>query len=129
MDILNAVLPWPPSANNYWRYMNGRVLVSKKARDYKKEVAWQSINWPVRDMQGRLSISIIAHEPDKRIRDLDNLLKISLDSLQSAAAFKNDSQIDKIIIERGAVVKNGELKISIQEYKQSKMSNSAIREK
>jgi crossover junction endodeoxyribonuclease RusA len=61
----------------------------------------------------RLKISIWAYPPDKRRRDLDNLLKITLDSLQATGLFNDDSQFDSIYIERKEKSKGGHLVIQI----------------
>ena len=61
----------------------------------------------------RLQVIIYAHPPDKRRRDLDNLLKATLDAIQHAGVYPDDSQIDEILIMRGDVRKSGELEITI----------------
>lgn len=66
-------------------------------------------------LMGRLSITIKAYPPDRRARDLDNVLKILIDSLADAGQFLNDSQIDKLLIERMEVIKGGQLLIEITE--------------
>jgi crossover junction endodeoxyribonuclease RusA len=64
----------------------------------------------------RLSVTITANPPDLRKRDLDNLLKQTLDALQHAGIFKDDSQIDQILIRRGIKTTNGNLEVSIDGY-------------
>ncbi len=108
-------LPWPPSANRYWRHVGHRVLVSKEADRYKKDIRLWALFWKRPCLLGRLAITIQAFPPDKRARDLDNLLKISIDSLQFANLFENDSQIDRITIERMPVKKDGQLLVWIEE--------------
>lgn len=115
---MNINLPWPPSANRYWRFWNRKIIISREAIEYKKSVRQCSYTWPVKRINGRLELMIVAFPPDKRPRDLDNLLKITIDSLESAALFENDSQIDKITIERGEVIKNGYLSVLINKYRE-----------
>lgn len=50
----------------------------------------------------RLSMLIDAYPPDKRRRDLDNIFKSCLDSLQHAGVYPDDSQIDDLRITRNA---------------------------
>jgi crossover junction endodeoxyribonuclease RusA len=45
-------------------------------------------------------IVINVYPPDARKRDLDNLLKCLLDSLQTAKVYEDDSQIDYLLIKR-----------------------------
>lgn len=61
-------------------------------------------------------MTITANAPDLRKRDLDNLLKQTLDALQHAGIFKDDGQIDQILIRRGIKASAGNLEISIDGY-------------
>lgn len=70
-------------------------------------------------LTGRLSILIHAHPPDKRKRDIDNIIKVLLDSLQDARYYINDSQIDKITIERMFIQPPGVIFVDIQEILKS----------
>ena len=110
MDI---ILPWPPSANRYWRFWNRHIIISKEAQIYKKTIKQLFYTWPLKNINGRLVVNIVAHPPDRRMRDLDNLLKITLDSLEGTGLFENDSQIDKITIERAEIEKGGSLNVFI----------------
>lgn len=111
-------LPWPPSVNRYWRNIKGRTLVSKEARDYKALVKILALTWKRPCLTGRLSVSIQAYPPDRRRRDLDNIFKAIADSLQDAGLFVDDSQIDRLMIERMDVKKDGVLLITISEIKE-----------
>jgi crossover junction endodeoxyribonuclease RusA len=110
------VLPFPPSTNRYWRSVPGKgVLISEQGRTYRSAVqALASAHrWP-RYGAKRLSVTIEAWMPDKRRRDLDNLLKAALDALTHAGVWDDDSQIDDLRIVRAPLV-GGVLKISVQE--------------
>jgi crossover junction endodeoxyribonuclease RusA len=114
--IVNLTLPWPPSANRYWRNVNGRTLVSKEARVYKSTVKKLSLLSEKTCMSGKLSLTIHAYCPDKRKRDIDNLIKIVTDSLQEAGYFENDCQIDKLYIERMPIIMpKGSLYVELRE--------------
>lgn len=108
-------IPFPPSSNRYWRNFNGRMIISKDARVYKAEIRKIFIQLKCKKLENRLSVTITAYPPDKRRRDLDNLLKVSLDSLQYAGFFVDDSQIDELYIERGQPIAPGYLNITIEE--------------
>lgn len=60
-------------------------------------------------------MEILANPPDNRRRDLDNLLKGTLDSLQHANIYPDDNQIDKLKIER-TNQRTGTLDITISIY-------------
>lgn len=95
-------LPYPPSVNSYWRHVGPRVLVSAEGREYQRRVAavvWESgvINPP---LSCPLRLSLEVFPPDRRRRDLDNLLKAVQDSLVTAGVMLDDSQINEIAVRR-----------------------------
>jgi crossover junction endodeoxyribonuclease RusA len=51
-------------------------------------------------LAGRLDVRINLTMPDRRRRDLDNAMKPLLDALQHAGVYEDDSQIDRLLIER-----------------------------
>lgn len=86
--------PIPPSANRYWRMVNGRVLVSEAARVYK-QVVWALAHQ--QDMQlvtGSVAINIRVYRAQKT-GDIDNYLKVLLDALKGLA-YQDDKQIVEI---------------------------------
>lgn len=113
-------LPWPPSVNQYWRNNRGTTILSKRGREYKKDVEgcvlclpWSQINrCPLKQ---RLQVHLTAYPPDRRKRDIDNLLKGVLDSLEKAGVYENDEQIDDLHIVRGDVEKYGRILVVIEE--------------
>lgn len=115
-ESLNIIIPWPPSGNRYWRLFKNRLIISRDAHDYRRALKHLSYTWKKTDLTGRLSAEIIAHPPDKRKRDLDNLLKITMDALAKTGIYDDDSQFDKICIERGTIEKDGTLVVCIKKY-------------
>jgi len=94
-------LPWPPSVNHYWRRHGNRYFVSKEGQTYREEVFYLCHKYKgLYGAKSRLSVVIEAFPPDKRRRDLDNILKSLLDSLQHAGVYEDDSQIDYLAIKR-----------------------------
>ncbi len=89
-------LPYPPSANRYWRSIiikgSVRVLLSSEARKYKAAVQTMAGTFPL--MEGRIGIVVRIYRP-KRIGDLGNRIKVLEDALQGVL-FANDSQIEHI---------------------------------
>lgn len=83
------------------------------ARDYREKVA--ALVGQATPLEGRLSVKLYAYPPDQRKRDLDNLAKATFDALQAAGVIKDDSQIDKLYIERRAPVKGGSVLVHIAE--------------
>jgi crossover junction endodeoxyribonuclease RusA len=102
--MIELTLPWPPSVNHYWRNVAGKTIISADGRAYRKAVADQVlIQRGAKQMAGRLAVEIVAHVPDKRRRDLDNLLKSVLDSMTHAGVWLDDSQIDDLRITRAGI--------------------------
>jgi len=111
-------LPWPPSMNRYWRNVQGRTLISRDGRAYRDDV-YASCAHQIKASRldggtgARLRLHITAHPPDKRKRDLDNLLKAPLDAMQHAGVFEDDGLIDDLHITRGLPEKPGRLIVTI----------------
>jgi len=64
---------------------------------------------------GPVGIEIVAHPPDARRRDLDNLLKATLDALTAARVWQDDNQVKRIELRWGDKIKGGQLEIGIEE--------------
>ncbi|MGE4872693.1 RusA family crossover junction endodeoxyribonuclease [Yersinia enterocolitica] len=109
-------LPWPPSVNTYWRHSRGRHYISEKGTKYRQTVidTIKHLNLDI-NTSARLKISISAHVPDRRRRDLDNLQKAVFDSLVHAEFMQDDEQIDDFRVRRQPIEKGGRLSISITE--------------
>jgi crossover junction endodeoxyribonuclease RusA len=116
---VEITLPYPPSVNTYWRAIGrGRVIISKKGREYRQEVVYEvTRERGAQTLEGRLSVDIEAWMPDKRRRDLDNILKAALDGMVHAGLMLDDEQIDDLRIRRAGVEKPGRLEVKIMEIK------------
>ena len=117
--MIAITLPFPPSVNHYWRHpstgkLAGRTLISEAGRRYREAVRALAVAeaWGKVPEGARLSVQIDAWMPDRRRRDLDNVLKAALDSITHAGVWDDDSQIDHISIRRVPTV-GGMLKIRI----------------
>jgi len=89
-----------------WRNFNGRMILSAAGREYRVNVLAAVLTMHERPRhEGRIAVSITIHAPDNRRRDIDNVCKGLLDGLQHAGVYDDDSQIDRLQIERGAVDK------------------------
>jgi crossover junction endodeoxyribonuclease RusA len=102
--------------NHYWRRVGPRTLISREGRAFRRNVCalLGGGGQPPRD--GRVALCMDAFPPDRRRRDLDNLAKPTLDSLEKARVYEDDSQIDLLIIRRRDVVRGGRLDVSVAEF-------------
>ena len=98
---VSVELPWPPSVNRYWRRNGNRYFICVDGVKFRNDVSMLCHKYlHMFDGQVRLSLSIAAYPPDKRRRDLDNVLKAIGDSLEHAQVFKDDNQIDRLVVSR-----------------------------
>ena len=66
------------------------------------------------NFQGKLCVEIEAYRPDKRRRDLDNLLKAALDACTSAGVWEDDSNIVDLRIYWADII-GGMIKVHVRE--------------
>lgn len=109
------MLPFPPTANTYYRRVGAKTLISEKGRQYSRDVIQLCSLARLKRREGRLQVVITACPPDRRLRDLDNMLKGLLDALTHGGAWVDDSQIDDLRIVRGPVTSGGSVSVEIQE--------------
>jgi crossover junction endodeoxyribonuclease RusA len=106
-------LPYPPSANRYWRNYNGRMVVSAEATAYKWAVREITDEIAPRCLTGKIVVHVLVYRPQKR-GDLDNTLKILFDSL-SGIAYEDDSQIIAIHAYRHDDKKKPRVVVTVEE--------------
>ncbi|HBA9729122.1 TPA: RusA family crossover junction endodeoxyribonuclease [Escherichia coli] len=115
-ERIEFVLPYPPTVNTYWRRHGNTYFISEAGERYRRDVALIVRQQRLKlNLSGRLAIKIIAEPPDKRRRDLDNILKAPLDALTHAGLLIDDEQFDEINIVRGLPVPGGRLGVKIYE--------------
>jgi crossover junction endodeoxyribonuclease RusA len=121
---ISLVLPYPVSANRYWRTYMPRgfkapvTVLSAEAKTYKAQASalalFAGISQPIpgrveiharlypkrpQDWQKRARISPDAWGDTVQCLDLDNALKVTIDALKGIA-FDDDDQVHRIIAER-----------------------------
>jgi len=112
--VTQLELPYPPSANHYYRRVGPRTLISREGRAYRERVARILTVLGIRPMHGPIVMQVAVFPPDRRRRDLDNLQKSLWDSLQKGGAYLDDSQIVKFTVERREVVPGGKVIVQIE---------------
>jgi crossover junction endodeoxyribonuclease RusA len=92
---MKLTLPVPPSANRYWRTVQGRVYVSTEARRYRVDVHLRALTEGMRKpLTGPVVVSATIYR-ERKTGDLDNRLKVLLDALKGVA-FIDDDQVVEI---------------------------------
>ena len=124
--MIEIKLPWPPSTNRVWRNVKGRTILSADGRMYREVVGRHCLASKIagKRLSWRLSVRFIINPPDRRRRDIDNLVKVPLDALTHAAVWLDDSQIDEMYMRRKEVKKDGEITIQISELTEEDTGNA-----
>lgn len=111
-----AYLPVPPSANHLF-ITRGRKRV--KAPEYRKwlEDAGYMFSRMV-SLPPKVSLEVTVAANVNRKRDLDNLLKPAMDSLQKSGVIPDDRWVDRIVAMRaspGTDIENGFMVVTVGE--------------
>jgi crossover junction endodeoxyribonuclease RusA len=94
--------------------MGSRTVLSREGRRYRASVCAALAARRIVRVNGRLEVRVTVCPPDNRRRDLDNVQKALLDALAKAGAYHDDSQIDRLVIERGPVTPGGLVRVVIE---------------
>ncbi|MGJ8516624.1 RusA family crossover junction endodeoxyribonuclease [Carnimonas bestiolae] len=118
--MISLTLSFPPTVNSVWRSVNGRTIMSKRGREYRKEtcaaIAHQLDNTGVVATGERLRMEVLLYPPDRRKRDIDNYNKALLDAITNTGRiWHDDSQIDLLTVERRPASKGGYCIVNISE--------------
>ena len=106
-------LPYPPSVNHYWGQAGNHRFIGKKGKEFRAAVSDAVCEAGIQALEGRLAVHVALYPPDRRKRDIDNVLKSLLDACEHAGCYENDSQIDELHIIRRDVIKDGACTIVI----------------
>lgn len=116
--MIKLDLPYPPTVNTYWRNIGkGRTIISRAGRIYRVDVQAAVLLAGRPRVSGRLRLGVLLTMPDNRRRDIDNVLKALLDALGHAGVYADDSQIDRLSVERVGVAEPGGALVTIEELK------------
>ena len=109
--MIELTLPYPPSANRYWRNFRGRMVQSKAAREYIEQVRLAHSGHDL--MEGQVVVTVSLYRPRKS-GDLDNFFKVALDALQGVV-YKDDKQVIEIHAYRHDDKQNPRAVVTVQE--------------
>ncbi len=95
-DQLVLELPMAPTANNHYATIvvgkKPRRIISKEGKRFRTVVAWYCRQLNVPRCRGELKVQGFLFF-QTRAGDTDNRIKPTLDALESAGVFQNDSQV------------------------------------
>lgn len=111
---MKLTLPYPPSANRYWRNFRGRTVVSAEATAYKRAAGLECRrqNPYGRPLTGDVVLRLKVFRP-RRAGDLSNRIKVLEDAL-IGIAFVDDSQVVRIEAERHDDKANPRVEIEVE---------------
>ena len=120
-STVKGKLLYPPSINKYYlnrtiRSRTGKIVkprlpaVQKYVTDCLLLLKMQKINSIDAE---KLQVELFIYPPDKKRRDLDNVCKVILDTLQRAGVYTDDYKIWKLTISRKEVRQYGEVEFFI----------------
>ncbi len=75
----------PLSINKAYRYVKNRCYLTKEAKEYKKKI--QDIIKNENKIKGKVKLYVQFGFKDKRKRDVDNYLKIFIDSIKNLCLY------------------------------------------
>lgn len=131
--MIELTLPWPPSVNHYKkvgaivRTKSGKLFQQRLNSDNTKMFYYKvwSIVKPLMPPEGfrfrhsetiALDLEVCLHPPRNNRYDIDNRLKVLLDSLMHAKVIADDSQIHRLLVEKMDTIAGGQVVIRLKEF-------------
>lgn len=87
--------------------------ISAEGKRFRQAVMEECALQQIPSLEGRLAVHIALYPPDKRKRDVDNVLKALLDACEHAGCYDSDNQIDELHVIRQEVRKGGSCTVLI----------------
>ena len=107
-----------PSKSNCYKIVNfnGHASLAKTPalKKYEESFVWQCDKYRNKNIDSTFEFYIDVYYPSKR-SDLDNSLKVILDSLQRIKAIKNDNNCAKIVAQKFIDKENPRIEFYIKE--------------
>lgn len=118
-QIFAGTLPYPPSVNHLWKHWAHGVYMTAEGKAYKDSVcAVIKKLYHGKPCLDDVALELAVYFPDRRRRDLDNLLKITQDSLVYAGLLADDKQIRHLSIWQAGICKGGRVFAYLHKWKQ-----------
>ena len=135
--MITLTLPYPVSANRYWRHARNTTYLSPEADQYRLHVASACLLARITEpLVGLLELHLVLRPrlPANHLKrerkegatwwhegvqcmDLDNCQKVALDAMQDFV-YGNDSQFRRIVMDYGYPVPNGALSVTAMQWRE-----------
>lgn len=89
------------------------MVISSEGRRYRDAVS--AVLQGCRTLQNKLSLLVDVFPPDKRRRDIDNILKALLDAMEKGGLYVDDNQIIDLHVRKWDSVPPGRVDITLKE--------------
>ena len=123
--MITLTLPLAPTINHSKRA--GRLTTSKSGKVYQPRVNTDATNrfyyevwFKVRHLNiesfggSVLSLEMDIHPATNHRMDIDNRIKITLDALQRAGLYDDDTQIHRLLVERKGIIPQGQIVVRVK---------------
>lgn len=108
-------MPWPPSLNVWKSPFRNRMILTAKGRTYRvaaiDKLKELGLSGELIDCD--VSVSLVLNPPTLRRYDIDNFCKSLFDAMSKAEFWIDDSQITKLIIEKGVKTQGGNIMVKV----------------
>ena len=94
--MVELVLPYPPSANKLWTRTRKGMRRTDSYNRWLHCAGWAVRTQRPKKISGLYKLTIQAVRPDKRRRDIDNLIKPISDLLQTLGIVKDDCDCEMV---------------------------------
>lgn len=110
----------PQSTNHIYRFackgLYASIYMTKEGKGIKTRYGWElRSQWHFKPLEGMLEVDVTIHFSTKRKYDIDNYGKLLLDSL-TGICYLDDSQIQKMTVEKFYDKKNPRIEITLKNY-------------
>lgn len=107
-------LGFPPTLNHLYSTVRGHRVLSRAGRQYKTTTALRARMAGMRRLAGPVAVTVRVFRP-RRSGDLDNTLKVLLDSLKGVA-WNDDSQVVRILASRYDDKENPRVELEVEPW-------------
>lgn len=110
--MISFKLPYPPTINHYYGQHGTRKYIKQAGIYFRTDV--KKIVGIMKPLECDIHLRIFVYVPDKRKRDLDNILKATQDALTHAGIWVDDSQITHLEVIKKTMINGGMIIVEIK---------------